>query len=184
MVSVKARNSSTIWVTNFLSFLLNYQNNLQSINKKKIVISCDKPTNNTCEPRLPLVGILEISSMLAETENLRLRRSSTAAIIIDDVRWPYFFCHVYVSSETSFFSRRLIGRFGPDGLRSEETYHIVCMYVCVCACVRAHACARMRVCFTFYKSISWAQCNDMCTLIFILIIKPTTCTNFSNVFLE
>lgn len=68
---------------------------------------------------LPFDGIFEISSMLAETENLRLRRSSTAAIMIDDVRWPYFFCQVYVSKETSFFSRRLMGRFGADGLRSK-----------------------------------------------------------------
>ena len=145
--------------------------------------------------------------MLAETENLHLRRSSTAAIIIDDVRWPYFFCHVYVSRETSFLSRRLIGHFGPDGLRSEETYHIVCMCVCVCVCARARARASMHACtyvcmyvcmcsrtcvcvcvegcvrFTFYKSISWAQCKDICvhfSVLWCLIQKHLYTFNVSS----
>lgn len=65
-------------------------------------------------------AIFEISSMLADTENRRLRRSSTWAIITDDVRWPYFFCQVYVSSETSFLSSRRICRLGPAGRRSAQ----------------------------------------------------------------
>lgn len=78
-----------------------------------------KKATQTCEPRSLLAGILLISSMLAETENLLLSLSSTAAIMIDDVRWPYFFCHVYVSNDTSFFSSLRIGLFGPDeGLKS------------------------------------------------------------------
>lgn len=62
--------------------------------------------------------------MLADTENLLFSLSSTAAIIIDEVKWPYFFCHVYVSKETSFFSNRLIGRLGADGLRSGKDNYI------------------------------------------------------------
>lgn len=57
-------------------------------------------------------GIFEISSMLAETENLRLKRSSTAGMTKFEVRCAYFFCHVYVSSDTSFLSNRLICRLG------------------------------------------------------------------------
>lgn len=73
-----------------------------------------------CDVRVFISAILEISSMLAETEKRRLSRSSTCAIITDEVRWPYFFCHVYVSSDTSFFSSRRICRFGPAGLKSSK----------------------------------------------------------------
>lgn len=51
--------------------------------------------------------------MLADTENRRFRRSSTAAIMRDVVRWAYFRCHVYESKDTSFFNNRLFGRFSP-----------------------------------------------------------------------
>lgn len=57
-------------------------------------------------------GIFEISSILAETENRLLKRSSTAGITKFDVRCAYFFCHVYVSKDTSFLSNRLICRLG------------------------------------------------------------------------
>lgn len=63
-------------------------------------------------------AILEISSMLVDTENLLLSRSSTWAIITDDVRWAYFFCHEYVSSDNSFLSNLLAGRLAAAGRKS------------------------------------------------------------------
>lgn len=36
----------------------------------------------------------------------------------DDVKWAYFFCHEYVSSESSFLRRRRAGRFAAAGRRS------------------------------------------------------------------
>ena len=57
--------------------------------------------------------IVDISSMLAETENLRFNRSSTAAIMIEVVKWAYFRCHVYESNDTSFFSSRRFGLLDP-----------------------------------------------------------------------
>lgn len=75
-----------------------------------------------CDESVFLSAIFEISSMLADTEKRRLSRSSTWAIITDDVKWPYFFCHVYVSNETSFFSRRRICRFGPAGRKSIKIF--------------------------------------------------------------
>lgn len=71
-----------------------------------------------CDWSVFISAIFEISSMLADTEKRRFNRSSTCAIITDDVKWPYFFCHVYVSSDTSFFSKRRICRFGPAGRKS------------------------------------------------------------------
>lgn len=53
---------------------------------------------------------------------LRFKRSSTWAIMAADVRWPYFFCHVYVSRDTSFLSSRRIGRFGANGRSSVWRY--------------------------------------------------------------
>ncbi|XP_026685419.1 uncharacterized protein LOC103517582, partial [Diaphorina citri] len=42
-------------------------------------------TSLTCDPTLSLMGILEISSMEADTENLLFNLSSTAAIIMDEI---------------------------------------------------------------------------------------------------
>lgn len=63
-------------------------------------------------------AIFEISSMLVDTEKRRLSRSSTWAIITDEVRWAYFFCHEYVSRDNSFFSSRRAGRFAAAGRKS------------------------------------------------------------------
>lgn len=71
-----------------------------------------------CEPILFISAILEISSMLVDTENRLLSRSSTWAIITDDVRWAYFFCHEYVSSDNSFLRSLLAGRFAAAGRKS------------------------------------------------------------------
>lgn len=79
-----------------------------------------------CDVMVFISAIFEISSMLAETENLRLSLSSTCAIITDDVRWPYFFCQVYVSSETSFLRSRRIWRLGPAGRRSVRKLVFFC----------------------------------------------------------
>jgi len=65
--------------------------------------------------------MVDISSMLADTENRLFRRSSTAAIISELVKWAYLRCHVYESNETSFFSRRRLGRFGASGRKSART---------------------------------------------------------------
>lgn len=73
-----------------------------------------------CDCNVFISAIFEISSMLADTEKRRFSRSSTWAIITDDVKWPYFFCQVYVSNDTSFFSKRRICFFGPTGRRSEK----------------------------------------------------------------
>lgn len=63
-------------------------------------------------------AIFEISSMLVDTENLRLSLSSTWAIMTEDVKWAYFFCHEYVSSESSFFKSLRAGLFAAAGRKS------------------------------------------------------------------
>lgn len=75
-----------------------------------------------CDPMLFISAIFEISSMLVETENLLLSRSSTWAIMTDDVRWAYFFCHEYVSNDNSFLRSRLAGRFAAAGLKSVNIF--------------------------------------------------------------
>lgn len=78
-----------------------------------------------CDPMLFISAIFEISSMLVETENLLFSRSSTWAIMTDDVRWAYFFCHEYVSSDNSFFKSLLAGLFAAAGLKSESIFIIM-----------------------------------------------------------
>lgn len=77
------------------------------------------------EPMFFISAIFEISSMLVDTENLLLRRSSTWAIMTDDVKWAYFFCHEYVSSESSFFSSLLAGRFAAAGRKSANKFLMI-----------------------------------------------------------
>jgi hypothetical protein len=38
----------------------------------------------------------------------------------EDVKWAYFFCHEYVSSESSFFSSLRAGLFAAAGRKSEK----------------------------------------------------------------
>lgn len=73
-----------------------------------------------CDPMLFISAIFEISSMLVDTENLRLSLSSTWAIMTLDVKCAYFFCHEYVSSESSFLSSRRAGRFAAAGRKSAK----------------------------------------------------------------
>lgn len=67
--------------------------------------------------------------MLVDTEKRRLSRSSTCAIITDEVRWAYFFCHEYVSRDNSFFNSRRAGRFAAAGRKSES----ISKFMNVCA---------------------------------------------------
>lgn len=75
-----------------------------------------------CEPMLFISAIFEISSMLVDTENRRLSLSSTCAIITDDVKCAYFFCHEYVSSDSSFLRSLRAGRFAAAGRKSENPF--------------------------------------------------------------
>lgn len=74
------------------------------------------------DPMLFISAIFEISSMLVDTENLLLSRSSTCAIMTDDVRWAYFFCQEYVSNDNSFLSSLLAGRLAAAGLKSVNVF--------------------------------------------------------------
>lgn len=85
------------------------------------------------DPILFISAIFEISSMLVDTENLLLSLSSTWAIIVDDVKWAYFFCHEYVSSDNSFLRRRLAGRFAAAGRKSEGKKSLSWIY-----CLHTH----------------------------------------------
>jgi len=64
-----------------------------------------------------LLACFDISSMLAETENLR-NFSSTAARVIDEVKCAYFLCHVYESNEYSFINILLMGFLAASDLCS------------------------------------------------------------------
>jgi uncharacterized protein YfiM (DUF2279 family) len=71
-----------------------------------------------CDPILFISAILLISSMLVDTENLLLSLSSTWAIMTDDVKCAYFFCHEYVSSDNSFLRSLLAGLLAAAGRKS------------------------------------------------------------------
>lgn len=71
-----------------------------------------------CDPIFFISAIFEISSMLVDTLNLLLSLSSTCAIITDEVKCAYFFCHEYVSNESSFFKSLLAGRLAAAGRKS------------------------------------------------------------------
>lgn len=95
------------------------------LNKICRYISVVPDSRRTCEPILSLLfACFDISSMLADTEN-RLNFSSTAARVIEEVKWAYFLCHVYESNEYSLISILLMGFLAARDLGSAERHKCI-----------------------------------------------------------